>query len=440
MSFADRLDSFFAIHERGSTLRTELEAGLVTFLAMSYILVVNPTMLEAAGMNWNHAFTATVISAVVSTSVMALYARYPIALAPGMGINAFFTYTVVVLIGYSWAQALGAVFIASLFFLALSLTGLRERLVAAIPADLRYAITAGIGGFLLIIGLNSAHIIVSNPSTLVALGDLADPAVLLAFFGIAITIVFYIRGWRTAIFIGIFITALVGMILGIVTFPDQLLAVPELPDLGAFAAGLASAHWDMQYFLVIFSFLLVTFFDSTGTVMSLAHRAGMMNEEGHLKDGRKVFLADSFGALAGAAVGTSPVTSYAESTVGIESGGRTGLMAFTVAILFLLALFFWPILSVVSYPCTVAALVIVSCLMMTTLRLIDWSRPEIAITAAITFTGMMLTYSITNGIGLGIIAYCLTMLAAGKGRTVNWVMYLLTGVYLFYFAVTAVLY
>lgn len=440
MTFAARLDDYFAISARGSSVRTELEAGLVTFLAMSYIMVVNPTLLEAAGMTWNHTFTATVISAAVATGVMALYARYPIALAPGMGINAFFTYTAVVLMGYTWAQALGVVFVAAVLFLALSVSGLRERLVAAIPADLRYAIAAGIGGFLLLIGLNGSHIIVSSPATLVTLGDLTDPAVLLALFGIALTIVLFVRGWKTAIFFGVLITALVGMALGIVALPDRLLAVPELPDVGAFAGGLAAAHWDLQYFIVIFSFLLVTFFDSTGTVMSLAHRAGMMDEDGRLKDGHKAFLADSVGALTGAVVGTPPVTSYAESTVGIESGGRTGLMALTVAGLFLLALFLWPILSVVSYPCTVAALVIVACLMLTTLRLIDWERPEIALTAVVTVMGMMLTYSITNGIGLGLIVYCLAMLAAGKGRSVSRVMYLLAAVYLGYFAVTAVFY
>ncbi|MDD2626564.1 MAG: NCS2 family permease [Candidatus Methanomethylophilus sp.] len=437
MSLAERADGFFGITARGSTPVREVRAGIVTFLAMSYIMVVNPTMLGDAGMNVSHVFTATVLSAAVATLVMALYARYPIAQGPGMGINAFFTYTIVLAMGYTWEQALAATFVAGVLFFILSVGKIRRAMIMAIPSDLRLSIAAGIGCFLLIVGLNGSHIIVASSSTLVTLGNLTDPAVALAIFGIFLTVVLYLKKITGSIFIGMIVTAAFGMIIGVIDVPSKLFAVPEMPDVGAFLTGLETVPWDLSFIVIIFSMLLVDFFDSTGTIMSVGQKAGLLEPDGDLKEGNKPFVSDAVGTICGAVLGVSSVTSYAESTTGIAAGGRTGLMALTVAGLFLVSLFLWPVLSVVSYPCTVAALVIVAVIMMTTLKDLHWQDPVAALTAVGTIAFMMLTYSITDGMGFGLLFYTVGMLATGRRRKVSPVIYALTAVFIIYFAVTA---
>ncbi len=440
MTFAERVDSFFEISARKSTPAVEIRAGVVTFLSMCYAIVVIPTMLSDAGMTASHVFTAAILVSAAATAIMALYARYPIALAPSMSINAFFTYTVVVGMGYTWQQALAGVFISGSVFLLLSVGSLRQRIVHAIPSDLRLAISAGIGCFLLIIGLHGANVIVGNASTLVTLGDLTDPAVLLALAGIFLTVVLYLRKVTGSIFVGILITAAVGMVFGIIALPTAVFSLPAAPDAGAFITGLTTVTWDLQYVIVIISMLLVSFFDSTGTIMSVGQRAGLMNEDGNLKGGNRAFVSDAAGTMLGATLGVSPVGSYAESTTGIESGGRTGLMSLTVSLLFLAALFCWPLLSVFSYPCTVSALVIVAIVMMSGLKDLHWNDSVAVMTAVTTITFMMLTYSIADGLGFGILFYTVGMAAVGRRKEVSPILYGLAAVYLFYFAVTALIF
>ena len=440
MNIAEKLDSFFGVRERGSSIRTEVRAGIITFIAMSYILVVNPTMLTDAGMDWNAVFTATVISAATATLIMALYAKYPIAQAPGMGINAFFTYTVVIVLGYTWQQALAAVFMSGILFLLMSVGGLRKRILDAIPRDLRIAITAGIGCFIVFVGLQGSGIIVGNPSTLVMLGNLSDPKVMLAIFGIVFTVLLHLRKVNGSLLIGILATAILGMVIGIVEIPTAIVNIPAVPYFGAFIEGLETVSWDLQFAFVIISFLFVDFFDCAGTILAIGERAELLDDNGNLRDGNKALASDAVGTVLGATIGVSPVTSYIESSTGIESGGRTGIMTVVVGLLFLLALLFGPVLSVISFECTVAALILVGATMLAEIGKIEWEDPAVALTALMTILFMLFTYSITNGIGMGIIMYCLSMAATHRGKDVHPIIYIMALVFIMYFAIMTTFY
>ncbi len=437
MDIASHVDRFFKVSERGSTFWTEIRGGIVTFLAMAYVLVVMPLTLEPAGMGKEQIFSATVIATIVGTGMMALYAKFPIAQAPAMGTNAFFTYTIVIGMGYTWQEALGAVFLSGCLFILITLSGLRQLIVDSIPKDLRLAVAAGLGAFLLFIGLEGSGIIVDDPSTLVTLGDMSSVAVLVSLFGIILTTALYIRRYKTAIFIGIIVTTLLAMALGITPIPSEIVSVPEAPYWGAFLDGLKGVHFDLMFIVVVLSFLMVNLFDTTGTIMAVSREAGAMDENGKIRDGNKMFLSDAVGTMTGAAIGVSTVSSYAESTIGIESGARTGLSALVVCLLFLVALFFSPIFTVVTNTSTVAALFIVAVIMMGSLREINWDDPASAVTVVTTIMMMVLTYSITDGLGFGVIMYSVCKLFSGKWRDVSPIMYLLSLVFLAYFITTA---
>lgn len=434
MTAAESLDRFFRITERGSTIRREVRAGAVVFLAMAYVLVVMPaTLSDGTGMDSERVFSATALAAIVATLIMALYARYPIALAPAMGTNAFFTYTIIGNMGYSWQEALGAVFVSGVLFMLISVSGLRERIISALPKELRISVTAGIGAFLLLVGLNGSGIIVSDPSTLVTLGDLSDKAVVIALFGIALTVVLYVRKITGAIFIGIVVTAAIAMIFGVTPVPDAVVSVPEMPYAGDFWDGLLSVHWDITFVIVILSFLMVDFFDTTGTVMAVAKGAGAMDDDGDIRDGRKVFLSDGAGTAIGAAIGVSSVTCYAESTVGISAGARTGLAALTVACLFAVSLLFGPVFSVIDSTATVSAMFIVAAIMLSSLRDLDWGDMPSVMTAVATIGAMVFGYSITDGLGFGVIVYCICKAATGDWRKIHPLIYALAAVFVLYF-------
>ena len=446
----ERIKKFFKIEERGTSIRTEIIGGIVTFLAMAYILAVNPGILGAAGMPAGGVFIATAIASAVATLIMGIYANYPIALAPGMGINALFAFTVVLTLGYSWQEALAATFISGVLFLIISFTPLRRSIINAVPASLKKAIGAGIGFFIAFIGLKNAGIIVSNPATFVSLGDFSDPSVLLATFGIAVILVlFAIRHSisKFAFILSILITAFIGVILGLFGVAGMPAFTGGYTDLNTFgqtffgfAGGLSTVFNHADLWFVIFSFLYLDIFDTAGTLISVAEPAGLLNENGEMEDIDKALMADAVGTVVGSMVGTSTVTSYIESTSGIESGARTGLSSVVVGLLFIISIVAYPVFSVFinSSAVTSMALVMVGILMVSQLEKIEWSDKPTLAAAFITIIMMMLTYSIGNGIAFGFIVYVIMMLIQKRAKEVTWVMYALSLAFLIYFAIGAI--
>jgi AGZA family xanthine/uracil permease-like MFS transporter len=429
------LNKFFKLEERGTTVKTELVAGLTTFLAMAYILFVNAGMLEITGMSWGAVFTATAIAAIVGTLIMGLLANYPVALAPGMGLNAFFAFTVAApwAMGFTWQTALAAVFCSGIVFLVLSVSGVREMIINAIPNNLKFAVGGGIGLFIAFIGMINAGMI-NFDAGIPALNPISGNA-LLAFAGLAITFILYVRKVKGSIFLGIVATSIIGMIFGLVSLPTGFISAPAAPHFGAFIDGFSGISGNLWNFVIaVFALLFVDFFDTAGTLVSVGRTAGLLDEEGNLKDASKALLADSTATVVGAVVGTSNTTSYIESLAGIEEGGRTGLTAVFVAIFFFIFMFFSPLLSVVTGAVTAPALIMVGILMAGQLGEIEWNRIEIAIPAFLTFILMPVTYSIANGIAMGFIAYTITMIAAGKRKELNLLTYILAIVFILYFA------
>jgi len=451
------IKTYFKLEERGSNISTELIGGVTTFLAMAYVLPVNSFMLSAAGVPLGGVFFATAVSAAIATLVMGIFANLPIALAPGMGLNAFFTFTLV-LFGYglSWQAALSAVLLSGFLFFLISISGLRKSIINAIPQGLKFAVGAGIGFFIAFIGLKNAGIIVANPSTFVALGNLGHPTVMLGIFGIILVFILYAMGNRFALIAAIFTTAIVGLILGLLGVDlmpayanDGLFTLSALFDgagqtFGAAFTGFGELFSNPQVFTIIFTLLFVDFFDTAGTLMAVGNQAGLINEKGEIVGSDKALIADSIGTMTGAIFGTSNVTSYIESSTGIEQGARTGLSSVVVAILFLLSLFIYPVLSIINgvydpaldvffSPVTAMALVLVGTLMVGQLKNIDWSDKAIAISAFLTIIFMILTYSIATGIAVGFIFYPIVKVAEGKWREVNKVMYGLGVVFLITF-------
>lgn len=453
----EKLESFFKIRERGSNVKTELLAGLTTFLAMAYILPVNASMLAQTGMPYGGVFLATALSAFFATLMMGLLANYPVALAPGMGINAFFTFTVVFGYGLSYQAALAAVFISGILFFLISIGGLRRKVIDAIPAGLKVAVGAGIGFFITFIGLTNAGIIVDDPATLVALGDFSNPAVLLGIFGLILAVVLFVSGNKFAIIIAITLTALVGLILGLLgveympSYSNEGLSglFEGIGEVGfSFVSGFGELLSSPEAFLIIFTLLFVDFFDTAGTLIGVGKEANLMNEDGELLEGNKPLIADSVGTVVGAMLGTSTVTSYVESTTGIEQGGRTGLTAVTVAVLFLLSIIVYPLLSVVNgvvvgfnafnepiiySPVTAMALIMVGALMIRQLKDLDWSDQTVVIPTFLTIIFMVLAYSIAEGIAIGFIFYPITMVAAKKAKEVNPIMWGLMAIFILRF-------
>lgn len=409
------LERQFGLSAHGTSVRTEFIAGLTTFLTMVYIVFVNPTILGAAGMDKGAVFVATCLAAAVSSAAMALYANYPIALAPGMGLNAFFAFTVVLGYKYSWQQALAAVFLSGVLFLLISLFRVRELIIDAIPRNLKFAISAGVGLFIGIIALEQSKIIVAHPVTLVTLGPLTSKAALpaiLCLLGLVLIVALNARNVIGGTLIGILVVALIGLPLGLANF-SGIVAMP--PSLAPTLLQLDfSRTFELTFITVVFSFLFIDVFDNAGTLIGVAHRAGLTDKDGNLPRMRQALVADSFAAMFGATIGTSTTTSYIESASGVAAGGRTGLTALFVALFFLLALFFSPLAGMVPAYASSAALLFVACVMTRGIAEMSWDDVTEYAPAVVAAIAMPLTYSIATGIGLGFITYALAKLLSGK--------------------------
>ncbi len=411
-------------------------AGLTTFLAMAYILFVNPSILSETGMDEGAVFAATAIAAAVGSLLMGLIAKYPIVLAPGMGLNAFFAYTVVLGYGIPWETALSGVLASGIIFVILTLTGLREKIINAIPASLKLAVGAGIGLYIAFIGFQNAGIIVADPATLLAVGDITSPTVLLTIFGLVVSVIFITFGIKAGIFYGMIFTAVAGMIFGIIPVPSGISGIVSGVPSMAPTFGQAFLHFGdiftIEMLVVILTFLFVDFFDTAGTLVAVATQAGL-TKNGKLPRAGKALFADSAATIVGASVGTSTTTSYVESTAGVGVGGRTGFTAIVAAGFFLLALFFSPLLSVVTSEVTAPALIIVGVMMASALKDIEWDQFEIAVPAFLTVLMMPLTYSIATGIAIGFIFYPITMLVKGRTKEIHPIMYGLFVIFILYF-------
>jgi len=438
------MHKYFEFEKHGTNYRREFIGGLTTFLAMAYILVVNPLTLSLASvtdfpdalrMDYGAVFVATALASALGSIIMGLIGKYPLALAPGMGLNAFFAYTVVLGSGIPWQHALGAVLISGVFFFLLTLTGLREKIINAIPIDLKHAVGAGIGLFITFVGLQNAKIIVNNDATLVGLGDLTHGPTLLAIFGIVVTVIMMTRGIKGAVFYGMVISVITGMIFNLIKAPEKVVdTVPSLaPTFGAaFSSFGDSSFYTTAMLGVILTFLFVDFFDNAGTLVAVANQAGIMKDNKLPRAGRAL-ISDSIATSVGAVLGTSTTTSYIESTAGVAAGARTGFAALVTAGFFILSLFFFPLLSVVTPEVTAPALIIVGVLMVSSLGKIDWKRFEIAVPAFLTMIAMPLSYSIATGIAVGFIFYPITMMVKGRTKEIHPIMYLFFVIFVLYF-------
>ena len=432
------MKKYFQFDELGTTYGREIIGGVTTFLAMAYILAVNPLILADAGMDKGAVFVATALAAIVGSLIMGVLAKFPIALAPGMGLNAFFAYTVVLTYGIPWQTGLTGVFFSGIIFILLSLTGVRETIINAIPQQLKYAVSAGIGLFITFVGLKGAGIIVADEATLVTLGDFTEGSVLLAVFGIVLAVVFLTKKVSGGSFFTIVITAIVGMVTGVVKTPDAIVsAVPSVSS--TFGVALDPIINDFgsllntQFLIVVLTFLFVDFFDTAGTLMAVADKAGLIRKDGTMPRAGRALMADALGTTIGSLFGTSTTTAYVESTSGVAAGARSGFSSVVVAILFALSLFFFPLLDVLTSAVTAPALVMVGVLMVSSLRLIEWNDFEIAVPAFLTMFMMPLGYSIATGIAVGFIFYPITMILAGRRKEVHPLMYAMFFVFLAYF-------
>lgn len=426
------LEKLFGFVPSTMTVKREVLAGVTTFLTMAYILAVNPAILGDAGMDKGAVFTATVLSAVAATVVMAVYAKLPFALAPGMGLNAFFAYTVVLTMGYTWQFALTAVFIEGIIFILLTLTGLRQKIVDAMPLVLRRAISPGIGFFIAFIGLKNAGIVSDSPATLVTMGDLHNPAVLLACFGILLSAVLLIRKVTGALLIGILVTTVVGIPLGVTHFGSVLDTPPSIAPI------VMKFEWhnvfSVDMAICVLTFLFIDMFDTIGTLLGVSHRAGMVDEKGNIPRLSEAFMADAIGTTVGAMLGTSTVTTYVESASGVNVGGRSGLTAFTTALCFVVALFLAPLFLSIPSQATAPALVLVGVMMMTDVSKLHLGDFADAVPAFVCIALMPLTYSISDGILMGLLTYVLLRLFTGRWRELKVSMVILAVLFLMKYA------
>ncbi len=419
------LENFFKLNENKTTVKTEILAGVTTFMTMAYILAVNPDILSATGMDKNAVFTATALSAFVATMVMALVAKLPFALAPGMGLNAFFAFTVVLGMGHTWQFAITAVFLEGIIFLILTAFNIRELIVNAIPLPLKHAVSAGIGLFIAFIGLQNAGIITNNDAVLVGLGDMSSPAVLIALGGVILIGVLLALKVKGALLIGIFAATIIGLPFGVTHMPEGTLV--DIPP------SLEPIFWKFDFsnlfsfdmLIVLFTFLFVDMFDTVGTLVGVSSKAGMLDKDGRVPRVKQALFADSIGTFVGAILGTSTVTTYVESASGVAEGGKTGLTSLTTAVLFLLALFLAPIFTMVPAAATAPALILVGFFMMSPILKIDFDNYTDSIPAFVTIIAMPLTYSIAEGIVFGMISYVLLKLLTGKTKDVSIVMIVL---------------
>ncbi len=424
------MDKFFKLKENNTDVRTELIAGITTFMTMSYILAVNPIILGDAGMDMGGVFTATALSAVIATTVMALYAKYPFGLAPGMGLNAFFAYTVVLGdMGKSWQFALTAILIEGIIFVVLSLFNVREAIFNSIPTNLKNAVSVGIGLFIAFLGLDSAGVIQTGDGTLLGLGDLTSGAPLVAMFGIVLTGFLFAKNVKGALLIGILTSTIIGIPMGVTQTPESISSLISLPPSVSevafqFVGFDEIFSWDML--IVVFTFLFVDIFDTVGTLAGVASKAGMLDENGQLPRVNKALLADAVGTISGACLGTSTVTTFVESASGVAEGGRTGLTALSTAGMFALSLFFAPIFIMIPAAATASALVIVGLFMMSPIKEIDFNDYTEAIPAFLTIIMMPFSNSIAEGIVFGMISYTLLKGITGKFKDISWTMLIIS--------------
>ncbi|MCX8475739.1 MAG: NCS2 family permease [Sphingomonas sp.] len=435
---ASPLDRRFELSSRGTNIRTEVLAGVTTFLTMAYIILVNPAILGQAGMPIAAVAAATCLAAGLASIMMGFFANTPLALAPGMGLNAYFSFTVVQTMGVPWQVALGCVFISGVAFLLLTFAGIRQMIIAAIPRHLFAAVAGGIGLFIAFIGLKNAGIVVSNPATSVGLGDLRTPDAALALFGLLVVAALSVWKVRGAILIGILVTTLAGWAWGVVQFK------PEPYDLGAITQtafqldlagvfGLSGSH-GLGLFEILFVFLFVDLFDNIGTLVGVTRRAGLIDADGRIPKLNRILFTDSIATVIGSLAGTSTVTSYVESAAGVQAGGRTGLTAIVTGALFLLAMFVAPYAQLVPLAATAPALILVGGLMMAPLVDVPWDEPESALPAFLTVAMIPLTFSIANGLAFGITAHALLKLLRGKITTTDWLLLVLAGLFVVRFA------
>lgn len=440
------MKKYFQFDQLNTNYRTEFIGGLTTFLAMAYILVVNPLMLSLDGvegipdamrMDKGAVFVATALAAAIGSLFMGIIARYPIALAPSMGLNAFFAFTVVLTFEIPWQTALAGVLVSGIIFIILTLTGLRELVINAIPAQLKFAVGAGIGLFITFLGLQNANIIVADANTLVTLGDLTAKPTLLAIFGLVITVLMMTKKVNGAIFYGMTLTTIVGIVIGLIDMPTQVVSkIPSIaPTFGAVFEPIMNDPASLvstQFLVIVITFLFVDFFDTAGTLVAVATQAGLMKGD-KLPRAGKALMADSMATVTGAILGTSTTTSFVESTSGVAAGAKTGFASVVTGCLFLLALFFSPLLMVITSEVTAPALIIVGVLMVSALGKIEWSRFEIAVPAFLTMIMMPLSYSIATGIAIGFIFYPITMIVSGRRKEVHPIMYGLFVLFVLYF-------
>ena len=427
------LEKLFGFNPKETTVRTEIMAGITTFLTMAYILAVNPNILGETGMDKGALFTTTVLMSALPTIFMALYAKLPLALAPGMGLNAFFAYTVCLIMGYSWQFALTAVFLEGLAFILLTITNLREKIVEVIPPALKTAISAGIGLYIAFIGLKNAEVIVDNPATLVSLGKLTSGSGLLGVIGIGLTSILLVRNVKGALLIGILATTLIGIPMGITNIDGIFSTPPTIEPI--FMKFEWSNIFTAEMATIVFTLLFVDLFDCIGTVIGVTTRANMIGEDGKIPNLKKVFMVDSLSTAAGAAMGTSTVAVYVESAAGVNEGGRSGLTAFTTGICFLLALFFAPFFLAIPAAATAPVLVLVGLMMMSNIWKIDFFDYKESIPAFICMIFMPLAYSISDGILLGHLSYVIINLLSGNRKSLTTGMYILAAIFLLKFII-----
>ncbi|MGQ5708544.1 NCS2 family permease [Lactobacillus sp. PSON] len=429
------ISRFFHLKENQTSVKTELLAGLTTFVSMSYILFVNPNVLGASGMDKGALFTTTALASAFTCIVMGVLANYPIASAPTLGLNAFFTYTVCLGMHVSWETALAAVLVASILFIILTAFKLREKIIDAIPTDLKYAISAGIGLFIAFIGLQGSGLIQKSASTLVTVGTLKNPLVWITIFGLLVTVMLMIANVPGAMFIGMIAAAIFGIAIGQIKMPTQVIsAAPSIsPIFGQAVLHIGDIN-TVQMWIIVLTFLLVTFFDTTGTLIGLVQQAGLM-KDGKMPRAGRALSADSSGMAVGAVLGTSPVGAFVESSAGIAVGGRTGLTAVFVGIFFLISMIFSPILSVFTTQVTAPALIIVGVLMAENLAHVHWTKLEIAIPCFLIVIGMPLTYSISDGLAWGVIVYPFTLIAAKRFKEITPMMWILFVIFIIYMLV-----
>lgn len=422
------LARFFKFNEHGTTLGTEINAGITTFMTMAYILAVNPLILADAGMDAGAVFTATALSSFIAILIMALYANLPFALAPGMGLNAFFAYTVVLKMGYPWQFALAAVLVEGIIFIILSFFNVREAIIDSIPMDIKRAISVGIGLFIAFIGLINAGIIVQGDGVLIGLGDLGTNTAIVALLGILITAVLLSYKVKGAILIGILASTLIGFPLGVTVWNGIFSMPPSLTP--TFMQFDFSQFFSIEFLVVVFTFLMIDMFDTVGTLVGVSTKAGMLDEEGRVPKAKQALLADAIGTTFGAILGTSTVTTYVESASGVNEGGRTGMTALTTGILFLLALFFAPLFLMIPGAATAPALIVVGAMMMSPVLEIDFNDMSNAIPSFLTIIMMPLAYSISEGIAFGMISFVLIKLLSGRAKEIPALSYVVAIIFI----------